>query len=48
MAKGSYSTVTVTTTGAGSTFVTGGTIGTVTATASGVGRVVIDPTNGAD
>jgi hypothetical protein len=45
VAKGSYGTVTVTTNGAGSTFVTGGTIGRVTASASGVGRIVIDPTN---
>lgn len=45
VAKGSYNTVTVTTSGAGSTFITGGTIGTVQASASGVGRIVIDPTN---
>ena len=45
MAKGSYGTATVTTSGAGATFITGGTIGRVTASASGVGRIVIDPTN---
>jgi hypothetical protein len=45
VAKGSYGAVAVTTNGAGSTFVTGGTIGRVTASASGVGRIVIDPTN---
>lgn len=45
VAKGSYVTATVTTSGAGATFITGGTIGRVTASASGVGRIVIDPTN---
>ncbi len=46
LAKGNFNTVNVNTNGAGNTYITGGRIGRVTAAAGGVGRVVIDPTNG--